>query len=94
MMSGTGMAVLTSVFPAHERGKALGINTASVYIGLSLGPTIGGVLTQQFGWRSIFLVNVPLGLLMALMVIVEDEGGVDRSQGCAVRRCRHTSSIV
>ena len=81
MMSGTGMAVLTSVFPAHERGKALGINTASVYIGLSLGPTIGGVLTQQFGWRSIFLVNVPLGLLMALLVIVKMKGEWTEAKG-------------
>jgi EmrB/QacA subfamily drug resistance transporter len=81
MMSGTGMAVLTSVFPAHERGKALGINTAAVYIGLSLGPTIGGVLTQQFGWRSIFLVNVPLGLVMALMVIAKMKGEWTEAKG-------------
>ena len=74
MMSGTGMAVLTSVFPPEERGKALGINTASVYVGLSLGPTIGGVLTQQLGWRSIFLVNVPLGLLMVVLVIAKMRG--------------------
>lgn len=74
MMSGTGMAVLTSVFPPHERGKALGITTAAVYLGLSLGPTVGGVLTQQFGWRSIFLVNVPLGILMAILVMVRMKG--------------------
>ena len=40
------------------------MNVAAVYLGLSLGPTFGGFLTQQFGWRSIFLVNVPLGLLV------------------------------
>jgi EmrB/QacA subfamily drug resistance transporter len=81
MMSGTGMAVLTSVFPPEERGKALGINTASVYIGLSLGPTIGGVLTQQFGWRSIFLVNVPLGLLMVLLVMAKMKGEWTEARG-------------
>lgn len=54
----TGVAILTSVFPAGERGKALGISAASVYLGLSLGPFLGGFLTQHFGWRSIFLANV------------------------------------
>lgn len=64
MIFGTGVAILTSVFPVEERGKALGINSASVYLGLSLGPFLGGILTQQLGWRSIFLVNVPLGLII------------------------------
>jgi EmrB/QacA subfamily drug resistance transporter len=64
MIFGTGMAILTSVFPAAERGRVLGMNVAAVYLGLSLGPTFGGVLTHLFGWRSIFLVSVPLGLLV------------------------------
>ncbi|HSB32953.1 MAG TPA: MFS transporter [Nitrospirota bacterium] len=64
MIFGTGMAILTSVFPAAERGRVLGMNVAAVYLGLSLGPTFGGFLTHQFGWRSIFLMNVPLGLLV------------------------------
>ncbi len=58
----TGMAILTSVFPAQERGKAIGIVVATVYIGLSFGPFGGGLLTQHLGWRSIFLINVPIGL--------------------------------
>jgi len=41
-----------------ERGKVLGINVAAVYLGLSLGPFSGGVLTQHFGWRSIFLGEI------------------------------------
>jgi len=64
MIFGTGVAILTSVFPVEERGKALGINVASVYIGLSLGPFLGGLLTQHFGWRSIFLANLPLGAII------------------------------
>lgn len=68
MIFGTAVAVITSVFPAGERGKALGINVATVYSGLSLGPFLGGFLTQHLGWRNIFLVNVPLGgLIMAFI---------------------------
>ena len=69
MIFGTGVAILTSVFPARERGKALGINVAAVYLGLSLGPFLGGFLTQYLGWRSIFLVNVPLGLIIIAAVL-------------------------
>jgi MFS family permease len=62
MIFGTGIAIVTSVFPPAERGRVLGINVSAVYVGLSLGPFLGGFLTQQFGWRSIFLANVPAGL--------------------------------
>ncbi len=68
MIFGTGMAILTSVFPANERGRALGINVAAVYLGLSLGPVLGGFLTQNFGWRSIFFINVPLGLMIVALI--------------------------
>lgn len=61
-MLATGIAILTSVFPFHECGRASGINVAGVYLGLSLRPFLSGALTQQIGWRSIFLANVPLGL--------------------------------
>lgn len=67
MLAGTAVAIITSVFSADERGKALGINVAATYAGLSLGPVVGGVLTQHFGWRSIFFINVPAGL--AVMAI-------------------------
>jgi EmrB/QacA subfamily drug resistance transporter len=66
MIFGTGMAIVISVYPASERGRVLGINVAAVYAGLALGPFLGGFLTQQFGWRSIFLANVPVGLLVRL----------------------------
>jgi len=68
MIFGTGVAILTSVFPVGERGKVLGINVAAVYLGLSLGPFLGGVLTQHIGWRSIFLANVSLGLIIITFV--------------------------
>jgi EmrB/QacA subfamily drug resistance transporter len=65
-MFGTGVAILTSVLPPGERGRALGLNTAAVYLGLSLGPTLGGWLTGAFGWRAVFLVNVAVGLVLLL----------------------------
>ena len=68
MIFATGIAILTSVFPPHERGKAIGISVAAVYVGLSLGPFLGGLLTQQFTWRSVFLVTIPLGLLIIAVV--------------------------
>jgi EmrB/QacA subfamily drug resistance transporter len=74
MMFGTGTAILTSVFPPQERGRVLGINVATVYIGLSLGPTLGGVLTQALGWRSIFWVCVPLGVAVVALVMWKLEG--------------------
>lgn len=65
----TGMAILTSIFPGKERGRAIGIYVAAVYIGLSVGPFAGGLLTQYFGWRSIFIVMLPLGLFSLLLTL-------------------------
>lgn len=64
MIFGTSLAILTTAFPIEKRGRVLGINTAAAYLGLSLGPFLGGVLTQHFGWRSIFLINVFLGFVI------------------------------
>lgn len=68
MIFGTSLAIITSVFPAGERGKAMGINVTAVYLGLSLGPVIGGLLTQYFGWRSIFLFLVPFGIVSLILI--------------------------
>ena len=81
MIFGTGVAMLTSVFPVGERGRALGINVAAVYLGLSLGPFLGGLLTQYFGWRSIFLVNVPLGLTIIAFVFWKLKGEWAEAKG-------------
>jgi EmrB/QacA subfamily drug resistance transporter len=68
MLFGTSVAILSSVFPASERGRAIGINVAAVYLGLSVGPTVGGVLTDVLGWRSVFLINVPFGFAIVAAV--------------------------
>jgi EmrB/QacA subfamily drug resistance transporter len=81
VLFGTGVAILTSVFPIEERGKVLGINVAAVYIGASLGPFLGGFLTEQFGWRSIFFVNVFLGLGILLLIFWKLKGEWAEAKG-------------
>ncbi|MDR0508039.1 MAG: MFS transporter [Dysgonamonadaceae bacterium] len=54
MIFGVNMAILVSSFPIQERGKAIGVNTAVVYFALAAGPFLGGLLTQHFGWQSLF----------------------------------------
>jgi len=68
MIFGTGVAILTSTYPPGARGHALGLNTAATYTGLSLGPVIGGLIVHAAGWRSVFLVTIPIaatGLVLA-----------------------------
>jgi EmrB/QacA subfamily drug resistance transporter len=69
MLAGTAMAIISSVYPVKERGKALGFQIGAVYAGLSMGPFIGGLLTQHFGWRSIFWFSFPLGVITTIAVI-------------------------
>lgn len=64
MMMSTAMAIITSAFPAKDRGKMLGLAVSAVYIGLTVAPVLGGILTQTFGWHSIFITGVIFGLLI------------------------------
>lgn len=64
MVTTTVVSIVTAAFPANERGKALGINVASTYIGLSAGPFISGLIVNNFHWRGIFYFFVPIGLLL------------------------------
>ena len=57
------IAILTDSFPSNERGKALGINQIAIVLGSVLGLVIGGFLTSYFGWRSIFWINIPIGII-------------------------------
>ena len=81
MIFATAVAILTSVFPPSERGKAIGINTGAVYTGLSLGPFLGGYLTQNFGWRSVFFINVPLGILALTLALWKLKGEWAEARG-------------
>lgn len=68
MIFGTSLAIITSLYQPGERGKALGINITATYLGLSCGPVIGGMLTQYFGWRSIFAFLVPFGIISLILI--------------------------
>ena len=58
--------MITRSFPPAERGRALGINMTLTALGVSVGPTVGGILTQALSWRWIFYVNLPIGALALL----------------------------
>jgi len=62
MMSVTP-ALLAGAFPAHERGRAFGLNTVTISVGTAVGPTVGGFIIQSFSWHWIFYVNVPIGIV-------------------------------
>ena len=77
----TNMAILISIFPPEQRGRALGINVAAVYLGLSLGPTLGGLLTHYLGWRSIFVFTFVLSALAFGLVLWKLKGEWAEAQG-------------
>ena len=81
MIFGTSLAIITSVFPVGERGRAMGINITAVYLGLSAGPVIGGLLTQYFGWRSIFAFLVPFGIASLILIKTKIKGEWAESKG-------------
>ncbi|MEM0350836.1 MAG: MFS transporter [Archaeoglobaceae archaeon] len=87
MIASTGIAMLTSAYPPQERGKVLGINTSAVYIGLSSGPFVGGIITQHFGWRTLFIIPTIIALIpifLAFRVKEEKYGGVFDVKGSIV----------
>ncbi len=67
MQVSTGLAIISEAFPPGERGRAYGIASAGVYLGISVGPTLGGLLTTHWGWRWIFYSGAPFCLLTLLL---------------------------
>ncbi|MDR3219632.1 MAG: MFS transporter [Dysgonamonadaceae bacterium] len=91
MMFGTSMAILTSIFPPQERGKAIGINTAVVYLALASGPFIGGLLTHYWGWQSLFCLTGVLGLFVIVGAFIFLKGEWIEAKG---ERFDYTGSII
>lgn len=81
LIFGTTIAIVTSAFPSGDRGRAIGLNAGAVYLGISLGPFLGGLLTQYWGWRSIFIVCVPVGLLIIALIFWRLKGDWTEAKG-------------
>jgi MFS family permease len=69
MVFSTSVAILASAFPAQDRGRVLGINLAATYLALAVGPIAGGFITENLGWRGVFLANVPFGAILLLLTL-------------------------
>jgi len=70
MIYATGMAIISAAYPPGQRGKAMGLAVTATYIGLSLGPVLGGFICQHLGWRSIFYFTAFLGLASVVFIMV------------------------
>jgi MFS family permease len=81
MMSSVPLAILTGTFPTADRGRVIGLFAGSISVGLAVGPSLGGFLAAAFGWRAVFLVNLPVGLAafaFARRVLPDLRGGPGR----------------
>lgn len=81
MVFATGLPILISVYPAGKRGAVLGLNVAAVYLGLSMGPYVGGLITGHLGWRYVFWMNVPVGLFILAISFFMLEGDWADAEG-------------
>lgn len=81
MIFGTGIALLTAVYPKEQRGFVLGINVTAVYVGLSMGPAVGGAITEYMGWRWVFFSIAPMGLAVIGLVLWKVKGDIAGSMG-------------
>jgi EmrB/QacA subfamily drug resistance transporter len=81
MLAANSPAILTKSFPAGQRGQALGIQATMTYLGLMVGPILGGWLTDLVSWRVVFYINVPVALLavwLSLRFIEHDRSTASR----------------
>ncbi len=64
MLYATQVAIVSSVFPPAKRGRAIGLTVSTIYLGLTIGPLIGGYVIDAFGWRASFMVHIPLAVMV------------------------------
>jgi EmrB/QacA subfamily drug resistance transporter len=75
MLASNAPAIVTGNIPAEQRGRAFGLVSTMTYLGLTVGPSLGGWLTHALGWRTVFYINVPVGMLalaLSLLFIPKD----------------------
>ncbi len=75
MLASNSPAIVTGNFPPEQRGRAFGLASTLTYLGLTVGPSLGGLLANTFGWRSVFYINIPVGslaLALSLFFIPRD----------------------
>ena len=80
MIFGTSMAILISFAPPQERGKVIGLTVSATYLGLSLGPVLGGFMTAYLSWRVIFYFNCLIGLFVAVFTLLKVPRDLSRAQ--------------
>jgi EmrB/QacA subfamily drug resistance transporter len=82
LLQANSVALITHAFPASERGKAIGIQGAVQAISMSVGPFVGGILIATVGWRAIFYVNIPIGILgtLAALFILPPNQNVEKKE--------------
>ncbi|RDE14233.1 MAG: hypothetical protein C4K49_07860 [Candidatus Thorarchaeota archaeon] len=82
MMTANGLALVTYFTTPDNRGRAIGLNSVILASALGFGPVVGGILTQFFGWPSVFLINIPLGLIGLIVgaVIIQETDPVKETR--------------
>jgi EmrB/QacA subfamily drug resistance transporter len=81
LLLATGTAMLTDAVPPGQRGRVLGLGALAIALGTSVGPTLGGLITEHWSWRWIFYVNVPVGLVAFIAALRFLPRGARRRQG-------------
>ncbi|MCY0888860.1 MAG: MFS transporter [Alicyclobacillaceae bacterium] len=83
MLQANSVAIITAATPQHDRGKAIGIQGSAQGVGLSFGPAIGGVILSTLGWRWIFFVNVPVGIIgtiLGILLLPKDKKSTEKKE--------------
>ena len=97
MLYATHIAIVTSVYPPSERGRMIGLSVSIIYIGLTFGPLVGGWLTGLYGWRSTFLIHVPLcavSWLIGLLYVKEDWKAEDPGHFDVIGAVLYSGAII
>lgn len=86
MIFSTNNAILISCFPESRRGEVLGFSTAATYIGLSVGPVVGGMLNHYFNWQSIFISSAVVSVVSLILAIKNVEEDRTKAQNITIDR--------